>query len=259
MSELTLAALRQQLETDIRSGGRDGLTTAENVRHFLGQLLTELEAQEAAQATPPNVVHLDGAETITGLKTFAGDILLGNGQDGSGLKIRQLGGDGYQRVFDLTNVGRANSVNFGAVGLGGDLRAHGTTHRWLNNGGSQTYMQLDEQGTLAVSGPVQAPAFVGDGSRLTGLPSQPTLEFVFGPGYADSYTATCGTGQAGYYTGQVTNNIGQVSYVRNGTETLRPPFTLAAGDTLAVAITRAKADQPAVLSLQATQPVISEI
>lgn len=50
MSELTIAALRQQLEADIRSGGREGLTTAEDVRHFLGSLLTELDTLENTQA-----------------------------------------------------------------------------------------------------------------------------------------------------------------------------------------------------------------
>jgi hypothetical protein len=80
----------------------------------------------------------------------------------------------------------------------------------------------------------------------------PTLEFVFGNGYADSYTATCGYGQAGHYTGQHDSNVKQASYVRNGTEQLTMPFTLATGDTLAVAITRVEASQPAVLSLQAS-------
>lgn len=76
------------------------------------------------------VVHLEGAETITGPKTFVGDVLIGNGQDSSGLKIRKPSGEGYQRLLDVTNIDRPNSVNFRAVGEGGDLRYHGTTHRW---------------------------------------------------------------------------------------------------------------------------------
>ncbi len=51
MSELTIAALRQQLEQDIRSGGHDGLTTAADVRHFLGHLLDELATTETDQQT----------------------------------------------------------------------------------------------------------------------------------------------------------------------------------------------------------------
>jgi hypothetical protein len=205
----------------------------------------------SAPAAAADVVHLAGAETITGLKTFTGDVLVGNGQDGSGLKIRKPAGDGYQRLLDVTNVDRPNSINFGAVGEGGDLRYHGTTHRWLANGGGAPRMLLDEQASLAVAGTVRAAAFVGDGTQLTGLVARPTLEFVFGSGYADSYTATCGQGQAGHYTGQTASNVDKVSYVRNGAEPLTLPFTLAPGDTLAVAITRAEASLPAVLSLQA--------
>jgi hypothetical protein len=78
----------------------------------------------------------------------------------------------------------------------------------------------------------------------------PALEFVFGSGYADACTATCGSAQAGYYAAQRTSNEAAASYVRNGTA-VPLPFTLAAGDTLAVAITRTDAGQPAVLSLLA--------
>jgi hypothetical protein len=80
----------------------------------------------------------------------------------------------------------------------------------------------------------------------------PTLEFVFGPGYADSYTATCGPAQAGHYTSQTASNVTDASYVRNDTEALALPFTLAAGDTLTVAIGRTQPSQTAVLSLQAS-------
>jgi hypothetical protein len=173
MSFLTTPDLRQQLAEAIRSGGQNGLTTAQDLRDFLALVLNELEAG-AAQPTGPadaDVVHLAGAETITGLKTFTGDVLVGNGQDGSGLKIRKPAGEGYQRLLDVTNVDRPNSINFGAVGEGGDLRYHGTSHRWLANGGGPARMLLDEQSNLAVTGQVQAAAFVGDGARLTGLPA----------------------------------------------------------------------------------------
>jgi len=173
MSFLTDPDLRQALTDAVRSNGRNGLTTAQDLRTFLGRVLDELEAGAAQPAGPADadVVHRAGAETITGPKTFTGDVLVGNGQDGSGLKIRKPNGDGYQRLLDVTNVDRPNSINFGAVGEGGDLRYHGTSHRWLANGGGNARMLLDEQANLAVSGQVQAAAFVGDGAQLTGLPA----------------------------------------------------------------------------------------
>jgi|GEM_PF-3708734 len=199
MSFLPPTDLRQSLLQKVRSGGQNGLTTAQDLRDFLGELLDELTAAEAAASAsaatkadlgpdglvlpaqlppapdPAALVHLAGAETITGPKTFAGDVFIGNGQDGSGLKIRKPSGEGYQRLLDVTNVDRPNSINFGAVGEGGDLRYHGTSHRWLANGGGPARMLLDEQSNLAVAGQVQAAAFVGDGAQLTNLPASQTF------------------------------------------------------------------------------------
>jgi hypothetical protein len=157
-----LQASSVAVEDDLASGSP---TAAPSVRAVQAALATISAAADAG------VVHLAGAETITGLKTFTGDVLIGNGQDGSGLKIRRPSGDGYQRLLDVTNVDRPNSINFGAVGEGGDLRYHGTTHRWLANGGGEARMLLDEQFNLAVTGQVRATAFVGDGAQLTGLPA----------------------------------------------------------------------------------------
>lgn len=78
-----------------------------------------------------------------------GNAVLGDGTDGSGLKLRMLDGTTVLRTFDPTNVGRTNSINFGAVGSGGDLRAHGTDHHWLNNLGTVEYMIIKD-GNLGI-------------------------------------------------------------------------------------------------------------
>ena len=253
MSFLLTSDLRQRLAATIRSGGRGGLTSAQDVRDFLGLLLDELEAAEAATLAPTaaDVVHLAGAETITGVKTFTGDVLVGNGQDGSGLKIRKADGSGYQRLLDVTNVGRAASINFGAVGEGGDLRYHGATHRWIAPPGGPEYMHLDEQANLAVAGRVQATAFVGDGAQLTGLPSQTVLEFAFEPGSANELTTTLTGGQAGRFTLETDRNVASYTLARNGQPVDQLPLDLVTGDVLTVAIARQDASQPARLLLQA--------
>jgi hypothetical protein len=107
------------------------------------------------------------------------------------------------------------------------------------------------RGNTVVVGTLNATTII-DERPAAAAAAPPTLEFVFGPGYADSYTATCAGGQAGRYTSHLLSNVAQVSYLRNGTEPLALPFSLAAGDTLAVAITRADAGQAAVLSLLAS-------
>ncbi|GAB3638770.1 hypothetical protein GCM10027422_43600 [Hymenobacter arcticus] len=455
MSELTIAALRQQLEQDIRSGGPDGLTTAADVRHFLGHLLDELATTETDQQTTqaaqglasrhiaeaitqdyvrtayPNAqAAIDGAgdhgtvtvyslaygavaagdptttvpgvvfpnntlitnlqglalytpDANTDVLTFTGGTQIVNANHTTIIcnPVRYNAGLGWTvaansgavqdvtihdlhivvqsvrtHALYLTSRGRyqfSGTIKLGRVAfwpeenyftrwgihnrqgtfLGkGSIEAYGTdaatvgtntrglthalfavgnnaTTTWegsiqlyddvINTLGTNATLVLREgvlnaqartagmaplfsaaagstiilenytvlcrpgeealhadtvilRGNSVVVGAINTMNLVDERPAAATGAALPTLEFVFGPGYADSYTATCGSGQAGHYTGQLISNIAGVSYVRNGAEALTLPFSLVTGDTLAVAITRADASLAAVLSLQAS-------
>ena len=79
-----------------------------------------------------------------------GDVAIGAGADSSGLKLRMLDGITLLRVFDPTNNGNVNSINFGAVGSGGDLRAHGTNILFLNSAGTPEYMRITSAGNVGI-------------------------------------------------------------------------------------------------------------
>ena len=167
--------LRQQLVQAIRSGGQDGLTTAQDVRTFLGQLLDELEATESAQATKadlgPNgqvlpdqlpavdqtgLVHLEGAETITGPKTFAASLdVPALTTAGSQLALQQNGDEYGPTRLTLLNRYGFNGALFENLGLdlvdfgfktseGGDFRLR-FEHRsqfWGNSNNTNGEFQL---------------------------------------------------------------------------------------------------------------------
>jgi hypothetical protein len=78
-----------------------------------------------------------------------GNVLIGSGADSSGLKLRGTDGSTL-RVLDVTNSGNINSINFGAVGAGGDLRAHATNHLFLANNGVTEYMRITSTGNVGV-------------------------------------------------------------------------------------------------------------
>ncbi|KUG07411.1 hypothetical protein ASU33_13745 [Solirubrum puertoriconensis] len=82
----------------------------------------------------------------------------------------------------------------------------------------------------------------------TPLNEEKNLEFVFASGYADDFTATIGTRQAGtYYT--VTLSNGTAVYQKNGVAA-NLPITLAAGDTLKVTVTRTDSALGSVVTLK---------
>lgn len=75
-----------------------------------------------------------------------------------------------------------------------------------------------------------------------------TLEFVFNSGFADDFTSTIGTNQAGTYSAPATSNVDTVTYTINGASAALP-LTLAMGDTFQVVITRSQPNLGAVVTL----------
>lgn len=120
-------------------------------------------------------VVIDSGSNVVATGSFYGqDAYVGNGNDGTGIKIKKLGSNSYMRVFDLTNTGNTNSVNFGAVGEGGDLRAHGINFIFCRTDGQAVGKVDTAASSLSMNGDiVSGTGFVGDGSRLTNLPKQP--------------------------------------------------------------------------------------
>lgn len=107
-------------------------------------------------------------------------------------------------------------------------------------------VQLDQ--SMASNSTTHAPSVKAVSDAIS-LASAPILEFAFNSGYVDSFATTITAGQAGRYGSQLLSNVSAVVYkINNAAVTL--PFTLGAGDTLSVSITRANAASGSALTIQ---------
>jgi hypothetical protein len=204
MSFLTKPDLRQALTDAVRSNGRNGLTTAQDLRTFLGLVLDELEAEAAGggAAGPAGGDNL-GNHTATQPLDLAGyPLVSGNGPVrvrgavGTPSSVGVLcitGADGYGQSIALQP---ATASYVGTIGIsykadgpfgeafvtGVRLADNRTTHFIINNPAGTTLLALRPDGRLGlgtdapterleVAGTVKATAFVGDGAQLTNLPA----------------------------------------------------------------------------------------
>ena len=122
MSFLPNATLRQRLAAAIRSGGQGGLTSAQDVRDFLGLLLDELEAAEATPAadnlgnhTATQALDLHGHPLVdaTGPLRVEGALHINNGPQADGLLLKGGPGQVGSRAalaFDTTGTVEGNNV-----------------------------------------------------------------------------------------------------------------------------------------------------
>ncbi|UPL50534.1 hypothetical protein [Hymenobacter sublimis] len=89
----------------------------------------------------------------------------------------------------------------------------------------------------------------GGGNSTTPTASDnKTLEFVFNGGFANDFTTMIGSNQAAEYTSQQLSNVATVTYTIN-TSAVNIPFSLLAGDTLKVTITRTDTSAGAIVSI----------
>lgn len=134
------------LLVDNTQGGLGSLELGDGTLFFKDRdgLLIESTAglTDLARVNSPN---------FTGNTTINGNLFLGTGGDGSGLKLKMSDGS-YLRTFDPTNTGSPNSINFGAVGAGGDLRAHGQNFILLSNAGGEYGRFVAATGSLELDG-----------------------------------------------------------------------------------------------------------
>ena len=202
MSFLTNPDLRTALAEAVRSDGRNGLTTARDLRDFLGLLLDELEAEAARAGGGSDNL---GNHTATQPLDLAGfPLVSGNGPvrlraaPGTPSSVGVLcisGADGYGQSIALQpatasyvgtlGISYKADGNFGeAFVTGVRLADNRPTHFVINNYAGTTLLALRPDGRLGlgtdapterldVDGTVRATAFVGDGAQLTNLPTGP--------------------------------------------------------------------------------------
>ena len=103
MSQLTIAELQIELQERVRSAGRGGKTTAEDLRIFLNHLLETVDALRTQLGNGgidgTNFVHKTGDEVIAGAKTFSGAVAV-SGQSSTG-------------VISVNSLSDQNSVSIG--------------------------------------------------------------------------------------------------------------------------------------------------
>lgn len=227
---------------------RPGKVTAPALNAVLVSLATELTARPATGDSGPDVAATLAGASPTAVPTVAAVL--------AGLRDEQ-----YQTPFLFQVIDGTTGDHYASGGLslaqvrqlidnpGTSIPLGDFSSRDAAVNMSYDFARAEFVATNQTTGDVDLQVrLVGHGRPGAGAATAAVLEFVFEAGFADSVGRTLGTRQAGTYLSEQRQNVASVRYQVAG-QPVGLPLTLAAGDVLQVAVTRADNARPAVLTL----------